>query len=198
MKDDFAPRVTITLPPNTIVTHPDELPELVHFDDPATTVFTDFTREHPVTIKADVSIDRALEKMKHSGICVLLVVDEEQRLLGEILADDIMGDKPVRLAESTGLEHSAITVKMMMIPREEVQVLEIEHLRGACVGHIIATLHALESRYVLVIENGSICGLYAASSISRQLGRNIMDEEVPAHSLAEMVHSLNYSHPGIQ
>ena len=190
MKDDFAPRGTITLPPNTRVTHPDELPELVHFDDPAVTVFTDFTRERPVTIKPGASIDHALEQMKHSGLCVLLVIDEDKRLLGEIIADDIMGDKPVRLTESTGMDHSEITVNMMMIPREEVRVLEIEHLRNACVGHIIATLHALESRYVLVIENGSIRGLYAAGPISRQLGRNIMDEEVPAHSLAEMVHSL--------
>lgn len=190
MKDEFAPRITITLPANTRVTYPVELPELVHFDDPATTVFTDFTKEHPVTVRPDASIDRALEQMKHSGICVLLVLDEDQRLLGEIIADDIMGDKPVRFAESTGKNHSEITVEMMMIPREEVRVLEIEHLRGARVGHIVATLHALESRYVLVIENGSICGIFAAGPISRQLGRNIMDEELPAHSFAEIVHAL--------
>lgn len=190
MKDEYATRITITLPPNTTVTHPDELPELVHFNDPAQTVFIDFTKEHPVTIKPDLSIEQALERMKHSGLCMLLVIDEHKRLLGEIIADDIMGDKPVCLAESSGMHHSEITVAMMMIPREKVRVLEIEHLRDACVGHIIATLHALESRYVLVIEDGSIRGLYAAGQISQQLGRNIMDEEVPAHSLAEMVHSL--------
>ena len=190
MKGEYAVRITITLPPNTTVIHPDELPEIVHLDDPARTVFTDFTKEHPVTIKPDASIDQALEQMKHSGICVLLVIDEDKRLLGEIIADDLMGDKPVRMAESTGLHHSEITVEMMMIPREQVRVLEIEHLRDARVGHIIATLHALESRYVLVIDNGSICGLFAAGQMSRQLGRNIMDEEVPAHSLAEIVHTL--------
>ena len=189
MKDEYAPRITITLLTNTTVTHPDELPELVHIDDPATTVFIDFTKEHPATIKPDASIDQALEQMKHSGICVLLVIDEDKRLLGEIIAEDIMGDKPVRLAESTGMEHSEITVKMMMISRDKVRVLEIEHLHDACIGHIIATLHALESRYVLVLENNSIRGVYAAGQISRQLGRNIMAEELPAHSLAEMVHT---------
>jgi CBS domain-containing protein len=190
MKDAFAPRVTVQLPPDTRVIHPDELPELVHLDDPAISVFIDFTREHPLTIKPDIRIGHALEKMKHSGICVLLVVDEEQRLLGEIVADDIMGDKPVRLAESYGLDHSKITVDMLMIPRDRIQVLEYEQLHSACVGHIIATLHALESRYVLVIDNGSIRGLYAAGPMSRQLGWNIMEREVPAHSLAEMVRSL--------
>jgi signal-transduction protein with cAMP-binding, CBS, and nucleotidyltransferase domain len=190
MKEKFAPRATVLLPSDTMVTHPDELPELVHLQDPATSVFTDFTREHPVTIKPDISIDRAMEQMKHSGICVLLVIDDDQHLLGEITADDIMGDKPVRLAESSGMDHSEITVKMLMIPRDRIRVLEFEPLRTARVGHIIATLHALESRYVLVMENGSIRGLYAAGQISRQLGWNIMEEEVPAHSLAEIVHSL--------
>lgn len=190
MNEKFAARCTIQLPPDTRVMHPDELPELVHLDDPAMTVFTDFTREHPVTIKPDISIVSALEKMKHSGICVLLVMDEEQRLLGEVIADDIMGEKPVRLAESSGLDHSEMTVKMLMIPRDKIRVMEFEQLRKARVGHIIATLQALESRYVLVMENDSIRGLYTAGQISRQLGRNIMDEEVAAHSLAEIVHSL--------
>jgi len=190
MKEAFAPRVTVLLPPDTRVMHPDALPELVHLDDPAMSVFTDFTREPPLTIKPDVSIGHALEKMKHAGICVLLVIDEEQRLLGEIVADDIMGDKPIRLAESTGLDHRNITVGMLMMPRDRIRVLEFEQLHSASVGHIIATLHALESRYVLVVDNGSIRGLYAAGKMSRQLGWNIMQEEVAAHSFAEMVHSL--------
>lgn len=190
MKDEYAPRISIALPPGTMVAYPDELPDLVHLDDPASTVFTDFTREHPVTISPDTSIKQALDKMKQTGTCVCLVIDENQHLLGELIADDIVGDKPIRLTETTGIDYADITVKMIMQPREKIRVLEIEHLRNARVGHIIATLHALESRYVLVVGNGCIRGLYAAGQISRQLGRSIMDEEVPAHSLAEMVHSL--------
>ncbi|MCG6937624.1 MAG: CBS domain-containing protein [Gammaproteobacteria bacterium] len=190
MKDEFAPRDTIPLSLGTVVTHPEKLPELVHLNDPAATVFTDFTKEHPITIGPDVSIQRAMEKMKNSGICVLLVTDEEQHLLGEITADEIMGDKPVRLTKSNGMSHSDITVSMIMTPAHKVRVLEIEHLRDARVGHIIETLKALESRHVLVIENGSIRGLYRAGQISQQLGHNIMDDEMPAHTLAEIVHSL--------
>lgn len=190
MKDEYAPRDTVPLPSAMIVTHPDELPELVHINDPATMVFTDFTKEHPITTGPGSSIAQAMEQMKRSGICVLLVVDEDQHLLGEITADDIMGDKPVRLSKSSGINHNKITVSMIMTPAENLRVLEIEHLRDALVGHVIATLHALESRHVLVVENGSIRGLYRAGQISRQLGHNIMDEEVPAHNLAEIVHCL--------
>jgi CBS-domain-containing membrane protein len=191
MKDEFAPRDTVPLPQGILVTHPDELPELVHINDPAAAVFTDFSREQPATIMPDVSIDSALKQMKHSGNCVLLVIDEDQCLLGEITADDILGDKPVRLTESTRMGRSEISVKIIMTPVSSVRVLELEHLRDARVGHIIATLHALESRHVLVVEKGSsIRGVFSAAQISRQLGRNIMDDEVPAHNLAEIVHSL--------
>lgn len=191
MKDEFASRDAVSLPAGTTVTQPDELPELVHLNDPATTVFTDFSREHPITTGPEIRIDRAMEQMKNSGICVLLVVDEDRHLLGEITSDDIMGDKPVRLAQSSGMDHRDITVSMIMTPANRVRVLEIEHLRDARVGHIIATLHALESRHVLVLENGSIRGLYRAGQISSQLGRNIMDDEIAAHNLAEIVHSLS-------
>lgn len=190
MKDEFASRDTVPMPAGTTVTHPEELPELVHMNDPAVTVFTDFTREHPITTGPGVGIDRAMEQMKNSGICVLLVMDEDQHLLGEITSDDIMGDKPLRLAQSIGMDHRKITVSMIMTPANRVRVLEIEHLRDARVGHIIATLHALEKRHVLVLENGSVRGLYRAGQISRQLGRNIMDDEAPAHNLAEIVHTL--------
>lgn len=190
MKDEFAPRNTVSLPAHTAVTHPEELPELVHLNDPATAVFTDFTREHPMTIGPDASVRQALKKMKNSGICVLLVVDENKNLLGEITSDEIMGEKPVRMAKSSGIEHGAITVRMIMTPADKIHVLEYDHLRGARVGHIIATLKSLESRHVLVLENGSIRGLYRAGQISQQLGYNILDDESPAHNLAEIVHSL--------
>jgi CBS-domain-containing membrane protein len=191
MKDEFAPRDTILLSSGTVVTHPDELPVLVHVNDPAAAVFTDFSREHPATILPDVCIDSALKQMKHSANCVLLVIDENQSLLGEITVDDIMGGKPIRLTESTRLNRNQISVKMIMTPANNIRVLEIEHLRDARVGHIIATLHALESRHVLVVENGrSVRGVFSAAQISRQLGRNIMDDEAPAHTLAEIVHSL--------
>jgi CBS domain-containing protein len=191
MKDDFAPRDTVPLSTGTVVTHPDELPELVHLNDPSATVFTDYSREQPATISPGISIDNALKQMKQSGNCVLLVIDEDQHLLGEITVDDVMGDKPVRLTEFTRMDRGEITVKMIMTPVNRVRVLEIEHLRDARVGHIIATLHALESRHVLVVENGRcIRGVYSATQISRQLGRNVMDDEAPAHNFAEIVHSL--------
>jgi len=152
MYSAYTPRECIPLQANLPIERPEELPELVHFHDPAMLVLTDFSRVFPVTITADRPIDYALQKMKNSGIRLLIVVNRKHHMTGLISADKIMGD--------------------------------------ARVGHIVATLHQLEQKYLLVVDNGVVCGLFSASQISKQLGRNIHDEETPAHSLAEMVHSI--------
>jgi predicted transcriptional regulator len=190
MQPAYTPRDFIPLQSGLHIERPEEPPELVHFHDPAMLVFTDFARVYPVTISADRTIDYALHKMKNSGVRLLLVVDKKNRLIGLIGADKIMGDEPVRLAEDKQIDHSQITVAMLMQPQKSIQVLESSHLRDARVGHIVATLHHLEQKYVLVVDQGIVSGLFSASQISKQLGRNILKEEMPAHSLAEMVHSI--------
>ena len=190
MRSVYAPRTSIPLEPGLAIESPQEPPEIVHYHDPAMLVFTDFSRVHPVTITVDRTIDFALQKMKNSGVRLLMVVDKNRHLIGLISADQIMGDDPVRLAEDHKLDHSQITVGMLMQPQKHIQVLELSHLRDARVGHIVATLHALEQKYMLVVDTHMICGLFSASQVSRQLGRNILEEEMPARSLAEMVHSI--------
>jgi aromatic ring-opening dioxygenase catalytic subunit (LigB family) len=101
-----------------------------------------------------------------------------------------MGDDPVRLAEDKQLDHSQITVAMLMQPQSDIKVLELSHLRDARVGHIVATLHQLEQKHMVVVDQGNIRGLFSANQISRQLGRKILQEEMPAHSLAEMVQTI--------
>jgi len=190
MQPAYTPRDCIPLQTNLPIERPEQPPELVHFHDSAMQVFTDFTRVYPVTITADRTIDYALHKMKNSGVRLLLVVDKKHHMIGLISAYQIMGDDPVRLAQDRQLDHSQITVGMLMQPQKDIKVLELSHLRDARVGHIVATLHQLEQKYMIVVDQGNVSGLFSASQISRQLGRKILEEEMPAHSLAEMVHSI--------
>jgi signal-transduction protein with cAMP-binding, CBS, and nucleotidyltransferase domain len=190
MPSAYIPRDCIPLQASLPIEHPEEPPELVHFHDSAMLVFTDFARVYPVTITTDRSIEYALKKMKNAGVRLLIAVDKKKRMIGLISADQILGDEPIRLAEDKQLDHSQITVGMLMQPQSEIRVLELSHLRDAMVGHIVATLHQLEQKHMIVIDQGVVCGLFSASQISRQLGRNFLKEENPAHSLAEMVHAI--------
>jgi CBS-domain-containing membrane protein len=190
MEPAYAPRTCVPLEANLPVERPQDPPELVHLHDSAMQVFTDFMSVYPVTVMTDTSIDHALEIMKRRRVRLLIVVNQQHRVIGLVSADQIMGDGPVRLAEGYRMDHSQIRVAMLMQPQKAIRVLELGHLRDARVGHIVATLHDLEQKYILVVDDGAVCGLFSASQISRQLGRNILVDEVPAHSLAEMVHSL--------
>jgi len=190
MISDYAPRACVPVREHMSIEHPEDLPELVHYSDNALLVFTDFTRVVPVMTGTDTSINIATKQMKNAGVRLLLVVDKAGKLVGLISADDIMGDRPIRIAKDHGIDHSDVTVAMLMKPLAKILALDMEHLRDAKVGHIVATLLELEQKHLLVMDGDVVSGLFSASQISRQLGLNLMDGVNPAHSLAEMLHGL--------
>ncbi len=190
MKDDYTPRVCIPLQAGTLVEHPSEMPELVHMNDPATMIFTDFTHMKPEVINPEMPIDEALAKMQASGVCLLLVTDEAGAVVGMLTGEECYGDAPIRLAQSSDIDRSHIQVGMVMTPLSDIRVLEWSHMKDARVGHIVATLHHLESQHLLVVEQRKVRGVFAASQIAKQIGHAVTEDTVPAHSLAEIVHTL--------
>lgn len=190
---NFVPRHVIALQPETGFARPSELPEMVHLDSPALDVMTDFTVVRPVTVGPDVSIDRALEGMKKAGVRLLLVVDASRHVVGVVTANDLQGDKPIRLMGEERLERSQLTVEKLMTPQSELGVLDMRSVVDSQVGHIIATLDQLERQHVLVVdveaddERQHVRGLFSSSQIAKQLGRPVDVELHAAHSLAEMV-----------
>jgi CBS domain-containing protein len=191
MKEEYAARIYQALASGTRVEHPPEMPELVHMDDPATYVFTDFNYNRPATIAPETSIDAAMNKMKLLAVRHLLVVDDTGVVTGQITASDIMGDAPVRLAKRHGRSHKDITVEMIMTPRKNIMVVDWHHIKGAWVGHIVATMHQLECYHLPVVEDGKIRGIFSARQISRHLGFEVSENTRCAHSLAEIVHALD-------
>ncbi|HZT56336.1 MAG TPA: CBS domain-containing protein, partial [Burkholderiaceae bacterium] len=84
-------------------------------EDPALSVMTDFRERSSVTVSETLSIDAALEHMKHTGVRCAFAVDEAQRLVvGLITAYDIMGEKPMRLMQATSTARSHLLVKDLM------------------------------------------------------------------------------------
>lgn len=174
--------------------------ELVHMDDPATFVFTDFTRNRPATITSDDSIDGALDKMNRSGEHLLLVIEnvntdnqtgrQSGSVIGQITACDMHGEVPVRVAREAGIRHDEIKVGMVMTPRRDIQVVDWVHIKSAKVGHILATMHDRECCHILVVENNTLRGIFSMSEIAKHLDYVEVEPEFCAHSLAELVHRV--------
>lgn len=174
----YEPLETRQLQDNNAICYPKELPEIVHLNDPASFVMLDFKNHKPLTIHAGEFIDDAGNEMKYSNVHLLIVVDDDQRVVGLIEANDLIGEKPLQIAQSRGMERKEIRVRLLMTPQEKISVLDVDELKNAKVAHIIETMRTLKTRYLLVIchqtdASQEVMGLFAASQISKQLHLDI-------------------------
>jgi CBS domain containing-hemolysin-like protein len=169
-------------------------PRRVGLDDPALEVMTDFRRVRAITVAPGTQMDYARQRMRANGVHLLLVVDERNGLLGLITSTDIEGDKPVRLVHDRGVRRDEITVGDVMTPRERLEVIPMEAVEGARVGHVVATLKAVGRQHAMVVDRDAqgrqrVRGLFAVSQLNRQLGSALQPVEV-ARNFAEVETAL--------
>ncbi|MDZ7748386.1 MAG: CBS domain-containing protein [Halofilum sp. (in: g-proteobacteria)] len=147
MTPEYRPRHWVPLEPGATYRQPPQPADWVQLGDPALGVFTDFLDTEPRTVAPEVSIDTALERMKAEGVRLLLVVDAAAEIVGAVTARDIQGERPVQLAQERRVAHSDLLVRDIMTPRAELPVLNMISVEEATVGHILATLQALERQH---------------------------------------------------
>lgn len=154
------------------------LPERVNFEDPASSVMTDFSVVTAYTIFPLENIEAAREKMIHRGVRMLLVVDDMNHILGLITSTDLTSEKPMQVVQTQGIRHSDVMVKDIMTPREKLEVLCMEDLHSVHVGDIVTTLKAHGRQHALVVERSPdrsqiLRGMFSVSQISRQIGTQV-------------------------
>jgi CBS-domain-containing membrane protein len=170
------------------------LPERVTLEDPALSVMTDLKKVSVVTVRAKTPMDQAHEKMKRYAVRSLLVLDDEDKVLGLLTRTDLLGEKPMRFLQHMGGTHADIMVRDIMTPQRELEVLKLQDVSSAKVGHVLATLKAAGRQHAMVVEElandgQAICGIFSASQIARQLGVQIQITAV-ARSFAEIEAAL--------
>jgi CBS-domain-containing membrane protein len=166
------------------------LPERAGFEDAALTVMTDFERTSAVLIRPSDSIDEANRRMIQRGVRLLLVVDENRRVAGLITANDILGEKPLQVITERGGRRQDIVVRDIMTPQDRLEVLNMQDVRHARVGHIVATLKEAGRQHAVVVDAGAdgrqrVRGLFSVTQIARQLGVSLQTSEV-AHTFSEI------------
>ena len=166
------------------------VPEKVTLDEAATSVMTDLTRVTAVIILPGDTVDEAHRRMIQRGIRLLLVVDQDRKVVGLITATDILGEKPVLSASERGLRREEVLVRDIMTPQERLEVLSMADVRTAKVGHVVATLQRAGRQHAIVVDSDPkgrqvVRGLYSATQIARQLGVSIQTSEI-AHTFSEI------------
>jgi len=176
--------------------HPSqELPERVTLEDSALNVMTDLKFVSVVTVRAKTPMAKAHDKMRRYGVRTLLVLDETDKVLGLLTATDILGEKPMRFLQHMGGTHADILVRDIMTPQCELEVLTLQDVSSAKVGHILATLKASGRQHAMVVEESpnfpqEVRGVFSVTQIARQLGVQIHIIEV-ARTFAEIEAALN-------
>jgi CBS domain-containing protein len=179
----YAPLTCVPLSAGARYAQPvQELPERVTLDSPALDVMTDFRKVSAVIIRPTDSVDEAHARMKQRGVRLLLVVDSERKVLGLITATDILGEKPMQIIQARALRHSDLLTQDIMVAQPGIEVLDFGEVRTATVGQIVATLLQAGRQHAAVIEatgaGQMLRGLFSATQIARQLGREIQPSEI--------------------
>lgn len=184
MLRDYAPLPFLALKPGVAYAQPSQVvPERVGLDDPALQTMTDLKAITAVIILSGDALDEAHRRMIQRGVRLLLVVDQDRRLVGVITAADILGEKPIRLVMQRNVRREELLVRDVMTPHEMLEVLDLAAVRVAKVGHIVATLRQAGRQHALVVEQDGagrqlVRGVFSATQIARQLGVAIPTSEV--------------------
>jgi CBS-domain-containing membrane protein len=166
------------------------LPERVKLSSPAADVMTDLTKVSVVSVRAKTSMDKANAKMIKYGVRMLLVLDDNEQVAGLLTATDVLGEKPMRFLQNMGGTHADIMVRDIMTTQREMEVLDIEEVKNAKVGNVVASLKHAHRQHSLVVSKSadgrqSVCGLFSINQIARQLGAQVQSFEL-ANTLSEI------------
>lgn len=171
-------------------------PKPVRINSPAIEVMTDLRQVAVATVDSGESIVRATQKMIARRVRLLLVASPDGLIEGLISARDTLGEKPVKLLqERKGAKFGDLVVGDLMVPRQAIDILDIEAVLRAEVGSIIATLKANGRQHALVVEYDKVRsrevvrGIFSATQIARQLGVAVPIFEV-AQTFAEITSAL--------
>ena len=196
MLRDYQPLPFLPLPPGTGYAQPTQTAlDRVHLDSPGSDVMTDLTRITAVIVLAGDTVDEAHRRMIQRGVRLLLVVDQDRKVMGVITANDVSGEKPVQIAVQQGLHRDEVLVRNVMTPRANLQVLDMDKVRASKVGHIVATLKQAGRQHTLVVDRGEkgdlrLRGIFSTTQIFRQLGMNVQPSDV-ASTFAEIEAQLS-------
>ena len=158
---------------------------LIGADSPAIEAMTDFARVNAVSIGAEAPVDEANARMISRGVRLLMVVGPDERVQGLITARDILGEKPMQVAQARGCKRDELTVTDLMTQVASIDTLYLKDVLNARVADILTALKSLGRQHILVEDNDPLTGLprvrglFSATHIGRLLGVPVLGFDLP-------------------
>lgn len=168
---------------------------LVGAGSPAIEAMTDFLRVNVVMIGADELVVEANARMISRGVRMLVVNGADDSVLGLITARDILGEKPIQVAQARSCKRDELLVADLMTPIGSVDTLYLNEVLHAKVIDILNALKHLGRQHILVedVDPASgqprVRGMFSATNIGRLLGVPVLGFEL-ASTFAEIEAAL--------
>ena len=197
MSNHHHPLPFVTLPPGLNFIQPEKhVRDCIHLESAAADVMVDLTHVGSVAVIESETVDEARTRMIQTGVRLLLVVGYDNRLLGLITSDDVLGEKPVQIAAQQGIHHDEVLIRDVMQSDGDLLTLNLNEVQAAKVGHIVATLNLTGREVMLVVDrsaNGDIrlCGLFCASQIFHDLKMDVQPVPI-AITFSEIEEQLSH------
>jgi CBS domain containing-hemolysin-like protein len=176
------------------------LPKIVHMDDSAVDCMLDFHKHQPLSFPSNTPLMEARQTMESQEQNVVLVLDESKHLVGVLSLEQALSRRVVSLIEGARVERKDVLLKSVMMPLADVVAVDMEQLKHAKVGHVVATLQSMHVYYIVVYEaqqNSNkkvIRGIFSTSLLNRYLGqRRITVDPAQTFTVAQMQSNLNKS-----
>lgn len=169
---------------------PTKMPEPLTLSMPAIWAMTDLKKTRAISINPNQTIDFAMQLMKHVGIRLLVVVNENDLLEGLITARDIMGEKPMTIMNRDRIKHEEILVSQVMTPRSVLNPFNFRDIEHATVREVVNKLREARRQHAIVVEADEqgpdyyVRGIFSITQIARQLGMDI-SADGPVQSFAD-------------
>jgi len=169
--------------------------EFKTLDSPCKRILIDFHHESPAVASPDFSIDHGLQLIRCGNCSELIVVDcQTLECKGLISAREIVGEKPIRFAETYRKSRAEITVGELMEPVSRLHRVDNKALKNYKIGDIVKTLRSLRQPYLMVTtvvkKRRIVSGYFSLAHIGAELDINF-DAFSRARSFAELEYVLH-------
>jgi CBS-domain-containing membrane protein len=136
---------------------------------------TDLKRVAAAVTSPQDTMDQAHAFMIQRGVRMLLVIGERQTRAGILTTNDVLGEKPVAIAQERRIRHGDILVADVMTPADRLEAFDMHAVQSARVGQVVASLQKAGRHHALIVQTASdgvreVRGLFSLSQIARQLG----------------------------
>jgi hypothetical protein len=114
--------------------------------------------------------------MRKLGVRMLLVTDDTGAVAGIVTLTDLDSERPAKIASKSGERPEDLLVQDIMTLRGRIEVLHLQDVVEARVGHLLSSLREAGRRHALVLqpgENGDadmICGIFSLTKLCALIG----------------------------